>query len=406
MNVISAIARRYLFAHKGTHFINIISGVTIFGLSVGSAALILVLSVFNGFEDLIASMINSFNPDLKVIPTQGKFFDDDTLLIEDLLKIEGVVDVSRTIEETAIFEYDRLPTPGTMKGVDAHFQEVSGIDSTMIEGPFLLRDEKADYAILGSGVARNLSVDVLNVFQGLSIHMPDRNASAGSTRPYRTKVVRPIGVFSVQQDIDLEYVLIPIDVAQSLLGRSGQISGLEIKVDESRVELAQIERSVQARVGEALNVQTLYEQDEEFLKLMNIEKWMAYLITSLMLLLITFNLIGCLWMIVLDKKQDIAILKAMGSTANFIRKVFLRLGMYFTGGGLLIGIALAIVLYFLQKQFGLISIGPGFVVDTYPIKMKISDVMIVSMTVLIIGFLASIPAANRASRLGSHIRET
>ncbi len=406
MNVISAIARRYLFAHKGTHFINIISGVTIFGLSVGSAALILVLSVFNGFEELIASMINSFNPDLKVIPASGKFFDDDTLLVEDLYQIEGVIQVSRTIEETAIFEYDRLPTPGTMKGVDAAFRSVSDIDSTMIEGPYLLRDEKADYAVLGSGVARNLSVDVLNVFQGLSIHMPDRKASATSTRPYRTKIIRPVGVFSVQQDIDLEYVIIPLDVAQSLLGRQGEISGLEIKVDETINDLSAIENAVQERVGDKLDVQTLYEQDEEFLKLMNIEKWMAYLITSLMLLLITFNLIGCLWMIVLDKKQDIAILKAMGSTTSFVRKVFLRLGMYFTGGGLLIGILLAVILYFLQKQFGLISIGPGFVVDTYPILMKVSDVLIVSMTVLIIGFLASIPAANRASRLGSYIRET
>lgn len=405
MNVISAIARRYLFAHKGTHFINIISGVTIFGLSVGSAALILVLSVFNGFEELIASMINSFNPDLKVIPVSGKFFDDDTLLVEDLYQIEGVVEVSRTIEETAIFEYDRLPTPGTMKGVDAAFKRVSDIDSSMIEGPFLLRDEKADYAVLGSGVARNLSVDVLNVFQGLSIHMPDRKAS-NTARPYRTKILRPSGVFSVQQDIDLEYVIIPLDVAQSLLGRYGQISGLEIKIDETRSDLSSIENAVQARVGKNLDVQTLYEQDEEFLKLMNIEKWMAYLITSLMLLLITFNLIGCLWMIVLDKKQDIAILKAMGSTANFVRKVFLRLGMYFTGGGLLIGIFLAVLLYFLQKQFGLITIGPGFVVDTYPILMKVSDVLIVSITVLVIGFLASIPAANRASRLGSYIRET
>ena len=405
MNVISAIARRYLFAHKGTHFINIISGVTIFGLSVGSAALILVLSVFNGFEELIASMINSFNPDLKVIPVSGKFFDDDTLLVEDLYQIEGVVEVSRTIEETAIFEYDRLPTPGTMKGVDAAFENVSDIDSSMIEGPFLLRDEKADYAVLGSGVARNLSVDVLNVFQGLSIHMPDRKAS-NTARPYRTKILRPSGVFSVQQDIDLEYVIIPLDVAQSLLGRYGQISGLEIKIDETQNDLSSIENAVQERVGQNLDVQTLYEQDEEFLKLMNIEKWMAYLITSLMLLLITFNLIGCLWMIVLDKKQDIAILKAMGSTANFVRKVFLRLGMYFTGGGLLIGIFLAVLLYFLQKQFGLITIGPGFVVDTYPILMKVSDVLIVSITVLVIGFLASIPAANRASRLGSYIRET
>lgn len=405
MNVISAIARRYLFAHKGTHFINIISGVTIFGLSVGSAALILVLSVFNGFEELIASMINSFNPDLKVIPVSGKFFEDDTVLVQDLYQIEGVVEVSRTIEETAIFEYDRLPTPGTMKGVDASFKSVSDIDSTMVEGPYLLRDEKADYAVLGSGVARNLSVDVLNVFQGLSIHMPDRKASA-SARPYRTKILRPVGVFSVQQDIDLEYVIVPLDVAQSLLGRYGQISGLEIKIDDTRNDLSAIENAVQERVGHNLNVQTLYEQDEEFLKLMNIEKWMAYLITSLMLLLITFNLIGCLWMIVLDKKQDIAILKAMGSTANFVRKVFLRLGMYFTGGGLLIGIFLAVLLYFLQKQFGLITIGPGFVVDTYPILMKVSDVLIVSVTVLIIGFLASIPAANRASRLGSYIRET
>lgn len=404
MKFVTDVASRYLFSSKGTHFINIISGVTILGLTLGTAALILVLSVFNGFEELIASMVNQFNPELKVEPETGKYFDENDALIAKIKELHGVVEVSKIIEETAAFEYQNIPYAGTLKGVDDVFRRVTSIDSTIIEGSYILHDDEFNYAILGSGMARNLSVDVLNVFESLSVHIPDRRAAATSINPFRTKLIKPIGVFSVQQDIDNEMVIVPLDFAQSLLGRVGKLSALGVRLEDGAdVEL--IRQQIQEMVGEDLLVKNRYQQDEEFLKLMNIEKWMAFLIACLMILLIAFNLVGCLWMIILDKKTDIAILKAMGSTNRMIRQIFMRLGLLYTGTGLLLGIALALILYIIQKQFGVITIPQGFVVDTYPIKVRLLDIVVVASTVFFIGMLASFPAARRASNLTETIRD-
>ncbi len=403
MNLVTSIARRYLFSHKGTHFINIISGMTILGLSIGSAAVILVLSVFNGFETLIASMINSFNPDLKVVPVSGKYFEEDSLLIEQINAIDGITSVSRTIEETAIFEYGDANSPGVMKGVDDRFNTVTTIDSTMIEGDYLLKDSEKMFAILGSGMARNLSADVLNVFERLSIHMPNRKSLGGLAKPYHTRVLRPSGIFSIQQEIDNQYILVPLEIARDLLDRPEELSALEVSVDPSS-KIESLEKKIAQVLGSDLDVLNRYEQDEEFLKLMNIEKWMAFLIACLMIVLISFNLIGCLWMIVLDKRKDISILKTMGSNAALIRRIFFNLGLMYTIVGLGLGILLALVLYSAQQQFGIITMSQGFVVDRYPIKMKVTDILIVSATVLSIGAIASYPAASRASRLGEAIR--
>jgi lipoprotein-releasing system permease protein len=404
MKFISEVASRYLFSSKGTHFINIISGVTILGLSLGSASLILVLSVFNGFEELIASMINRFNPELRVEPETGKFFDENDDLISQLLSTDGVEAVSKSIEETVAFEYQKIPNAGTLKGVDDQFRVITKIDSTIVEGSYMLEDDKLDYAVLGSGMARNLSVDVLNVFESLSVLMPDRKAAASSVNPFRTKIIKPIGVFSVQQDIDNEVVIVPIRFAQSLLSREGQISALGISLKPD-ADVDMVQQDVQNLVGSKLVVKNRYEQDEEFLKLMNIEKWMAFLIACLMLLLIAFNLIACLWMIILDKRKDISILKAMGATSKTIRRIFMRLGIFYTLTGLGTGILIALILYFIQKQFGVISLSQGFVVDAYPIKMAAFDILVVAGTVLVIGVIASIPAASRAATLQSSIRE-
>lgn len=400
----SAIALRYLFSKKGTNFINIISSMTIVGLSIGTAALIIVLSVFNGFEDLIASMVNTFNPDIKIVPRQGKFFDQDDVY-DKLINLPEVEAVSCTIEETAFFEYDHTPTPGTLKGVDANFLLVNDIDSALVEGTFLEGGaEQGPQAVLGSGISRKLAVDVLNVFKTLSVYMARRTRTAVG-KPFKERQLRPVGVFAIQQEIDNEYIFVDLDLARDLLGRPAMVSALEIRLS-SETDQAAGKRAIQAIAGENLKVLDQYEQDEEFLKIMNLEKWMAFSIASLMLLLISFNLVGCLWMIVVDKKQDIAILRAMGGTSNFVRNVFMKLGLLYTSFGILVGLVLAIALYLLQINFGLISIPQGFVVDAYPIRMKLGDVIIVVATVFTIGWLASLPSSRRASATGASVRET
>lgn len=403
MRFVNEIAARYLFSAKGTHFINIISGVTILGLSLGSAALILVMSVFNGFEELIGSMINQFNPELKIQPATGKYLAENDELIQKVVDLEEVLAVTKVIEETAAFEYQKYSNVGTLVGVDEHFRNVTDIDSTMIEGEYKLYNEEYSFAVLGAGMARNLSVDVLNAFESLNVHMSDRKTAA-SVKPFRTRIVRPIGVFSIQQDIDNEIIIVPFDFAQSLLDRRGQVSYLGLRLQDD-VDVDAVQARVSQIFGKDVVIRNRYQQDEDFLKLMNIEKYMASLIASLMLVLIAFNLIGCLWMIILDKKKDIAILKAMGSTSDTVRKIFLRLGLFYTVLGLVLGIALAVVLYIAQKEFGLVTIGQGFVVDAYPIRMLGKDVLMVAIIVIIIGYVASLPAAAKASKLSTSIRE-
>lgn len=404
MRFISEVAGRYLFSSKGTHFINIISGVTILGLTTGTAALILVLSVFNGFEELIAGMINQFNPELKIVPAQGKYFDENDSLINRIRALDGVEAISKMIEETAAFEYQNINNAGTLKGVDDDFHIVTSIDSALIEGSFILHDDQFNYAVLGSGMARNLSVDVLNVFENLSVHMPDRKAAATSINPFRTRVIKPVGVFSIQQNIDNEVVIVPLHFAQSILGRQGELSSIGVRLTEG-ADSDLVQQSLEQLLADGLVVQNRYQQDEDFLKLMNIEKWMAFLIACLMILLIAFNLIGCLWMIILDKKKDIAILRAMGASSVLIRQIFMRLGLFYTFTGLGLGTLLAALLYLIQKQFGIITIPQGFVVDTYPIQMRWFDIVVVSLTVILIGVVASVPAARRAAKLTESIRD-
>lgn len=404
MNLARDFSRRYLFSRRRAQFINVISGVTIFGLSLGSAALVLVLSVFNGFEDLIEQMISGFNPDIKILPVQGKYFDADVIDMEQIRSLPGVANVSSAIEEVAIFEYDNVTHPGKIKGVDNNWKGVANIDSAMIDGYFLLNDRDESYAVIGAGVARNLSIDILNVFKQLAVYMADRRVRSTVGRQFKTRYIRPSGVFSIQQELDNEIVIVPLGFAQELLDQQGAIGSIEIRVERAS-EIKNIKNQIQLIAGQDFQVLNRYEQDESFLKLMNIEKWMAYGIVSMMIFLVSFNMIGNLWMVMLDKKKDIAVLKAMGATGLFIRSIFIRLGLRISLIGILVGFLLAGILYGLQKYVGLITIPQGFIIDTYPISLRFVDLVAVFVTVLVIGALASLPAALTASRISASIRE-
>jgi len=397
------IATKYFFSRKKRNFINIISGITVLGLSIGTASLLIILSVFNGLQDLISQMMNHFNPPLKVTPTLGKFMDLDHLPIKELEALPWVESMAYSIEEFAFFEYDEEHIFGKIKGVSSTYPDVNAIDSVIIEGKFQLKNEEQSMAVCGAGIARNLFVDVLNPFEQLTVYMADnRNALGGQN--FRRNFVRPIGVFSIQQDIDNEYVIVPLDFVQYLLGKEGQIGALEIKIAAGQIEKGK--SAIKDLLGEKYFVKDQYEQDEEAMKIMNIEKWLAFAITGLMIILIAFNLIGCLWMIVLDKQGDIIILKALGASKNHIKKIFIRLGTFITGLSLLIGIFLALLIYGLQKKFGIIALTEGFVVDEYPVKLEFLDFFVVVVAVLFIGVLAAYPPAFRAGRFDKSIKTT
>ncbi len=387
---------------RNVNAINIISGISVFGISVGTAALILVLSVFNGFEELISGLFGAFNPDVKITPARGKtFIPDDTLLLQ-LSEVDGVLKVSKSLEEVAFFEYKGSRDFGIIKGVDEVYSQVTRIDSTIREGKMEFKKGDRQQAVLGIGMRNKLSVNIDDEFTPVTVYMAKKSRS--NVKPFKKRFVYPVGTFVIQQDFDNQYILCSLGFVQRLLDAKGQISALEVSFQPDADQAATL-TAIRKLMGSDFIVKDRYQQDEAFLKLMNLEKWMSFAILSLTLVLVAFNMIGSLWMIVLDKKKDIAILKSMGTTNRSIRNIFINQGLLLSLLGMVIGFTVATVLYFSQKYFGIVPIPEGFVVNAYPISMQLPDFFAVTLTVLVIGFLASLPPALRAARVSALIRE-
>lgn len=403
MNLALSIARRYLFAKKTTNTINIITGISVLGVAIGTAALILVLSVFNGFEGLLSSMLNRFNPDLKISLKEGKFFEVDSSTLAQVASLDGVLEVSKSIEEIAIFEYGKTQDIGVIKGVDEAFDKVTMVDSTIVRGDYLLKDEHLNYGVVGLGLYSRLGISPIDKLTPIKVYMAKQKKTSALEKEFRTMSLYPSGSFSVQGESDYTHIIAPFEFASKLLGIKNKVSQLEIKLASSKDE-SEVVEDLSTLLGDRFIVKNRYQQDEAFLKLMNIEKWVSYLIISLTLLLVAFNIIGALWMLVLDKKKDIAILKSLGSTREQIRNLYLYEGVIICALGLVLGIVLTFIIYFLQTNFGLIGIPQGFIIDAYPIELKWTDFVIVSITVMIIGTLASWYPAVMASKLNVSIR--
>ena len=406
MNLPFKIARRYLFARKSTNAINIISAISVLGLALGATALVLVLSVFNGFEKLISGMMSSFNPDVKITAVKGKTFIVDSMKIKELRALKGVAIVSETLEETAFFEYEKTQAFGTLKGVDDNFIKINGIDSAVREGKYLLYDGERDYAVLGGGIRNQLGVYEKNMMTPLSIYMPKRGEVGVLEPPFKKRFIYPAGSIFIHTEFDNQYILTNLNFMRDLLGADDEVSALEIKLNPS-VSQKQAVSDIQNLMGNDFTIKDRYHQDEAFLKLMNLEKWMSYAILSLIIILVAFNMVGSLWMIVLDKKKDIAILKSMGATDKLVRNIFLNEGLLLCGLGLVIGFTVAIIIYLLHvyTEGGLLPLPPGFATDRYPVALKFVDFVIVAFTVSVIGVLASLPAAQKAMGFDTGIRE-
>ncbi|RMG84168.1 MAG: FtsX-like permease family protein [Bacteroidetes bacterium] len=404
LNLSFNIARRYLFAKKTTNAINIITGISVLGISIGTAALVLVLSVFNGFEDLITSLFGHFNPDVKVTIAKGKFFEPDSSKIARIESLDGVAVVSKTVEEVAFFEYRKNQDFGILKGVDEAFKEVTGIDSTVFEGAYRLKNGDQNMLVIGGGMRNKLAVNVGDEFEFMQVYMAKRKKARGLDQQFRKRYAYPVGSFKIQQDFDYQYILSSLEFAQDLLGFDTEIGALEIKLNPS-ADPAQTIAQIKEIMGPDFLVKDRFEQNEAFLKLMNVEKWMFFALFAFMLILVAFNLIGALWMIVLEKKKDIAILKSMGATDQLVRRIFLNEGLIICFLGMGTGFLLAIGLYLLQVYYGFIAVPDGFVVNAYPVSMRFGDFLWVGLTVFIIGLLAALPPAWRAQRIPAMIRE-
>lgn len=402
MNLSFDIAKRYLFGKKSTNAINIISAISILGITVGTSALIIILSVFNGFEGLIKIYLNSFNPDIKITLKEGKHFAIEEATLAKIKQVPGLANVSKVIEEVALFEYNENQKAGVIKGVDEQYTKVTEIDSSLRNGKFMLEEQKVNYAVFGSGLANDLNLNTIDRLNPVTVYVPRRKKRSMLDKDFKLANIYPSGSYSDKNETDYTYVLASHEMVSKLLDRKNLVSALEIKAEDNQVN--SVIKELESIMGDEYDIKDRLMQDETHLKIMNIEKWMSVLLVSLILILLAFNMIGSIWMIVLDKKKDISILKSMGFTPAKIKNIFLAEGVLISVIGLIIGCVISLLFYFLQKNFGIIGIPEGFVVDAYPIELRFTDFLLATFIVLTIGFLASFPPAIRASKISNYIR--
>lgn len=379
------------------------------GMGIISSAMVLVLSVFNGFEDLTVSLFNTFNPDLKVTPDTGKTFTITEVQLNDLIATEGVLAVTQVLEEKAALKYDDREFIGTLKGVDDEYLKVSAVDSAIIRGQFTLNHNGKDYAVVGAGVEGQLGVRVDDPFRSITVLIPSRTSGGGGLLPtsaFNKANIVPAGTFSIQMEFDSRYVFVPLSFMQRLLKYDEEISGLELKLDPE-ADIDEIKEQLASTLGPGFTYQDRYQQNEFLYKIMRTEKWATYAILSFILAIAAFNIIGSLSMIVLDKVKDIAILKALGATSQTIRQIFLMEGLLSSLLGSGIGIILALLICWLQIKFDLVPMpGSGsFVVSALPVVVKMEDLVLVIVTVVSISTIASWIPAWRTASMGNLIQQ-
>ena len=386
------IAKRYLFSKKSHSAINIISAISAAGVCVGTLALICVLSVFNGFESLITNMFSSFDPDLKISLVQGKTFEANSSDFAEVRKMKSVAYFTEIVEENALLRFKEKQMPATVKGVDDHFQKMTKIDSILYDGEFKLYDGAFQRVVPGVGVASILGLGV-HFIDPLYIYAPKRTAKINILRPessFNQQGAFVAGIFSVKQlQYDDHYVLVSIDLARDLFEYGpSTVSSVELKLTKS-VHIAQEQAAIQKQLGDRFIVKNRYEQQESFFKIMKIEKWITYLILCFILLIASFNIIGSLSMLIIDKKADIQTLRSLGANERLIKQIFLFEGWMISFVGAMAGILMGTGICLLQEYFGFLKLGTGYLVDAYPVVVKLSDTLLVLLTVLAMGFLAA-----------------
>jgi lipoprotein-releasing system permease protein len=391
MRISLYIARRYLFARKSRNAINIISGISMLGVGVGAMALVVILSVFNGFDEVVKSLFNSFDPDIRITAARGKVFTPDENL--DMVKeLPGVLHYSEILEENGLLKYGERQHIATIKGADESFIKVTGIDSMVYDGEMILKDKSRSYAVIGQGVAYSLQVG-LNFINPLFVYMPKRVGTINLANPddaFRRNYLLPSGIFAIEQDYDSRYIIVPIGFMRELLDYTTEVSSIEIKLDPE-IDPKSTQKEIIALLGEDYLVQNRAQQNELFYRVMKSEKWAIFLILTFILIIASFNIIGSLSMLIIDKKNDIRSLRNMGASQQLISKIFLMEGWLISIVGSLIGITLGTLISWLQDRFELLKLGGSgtFVIDAYPVKLQLTDVLLVWITVLFIGFLAA-----------------
>lgn len=394
MNFPFYIARRYLFSKKSHNAINVISAISVCGVALATLALVCTLSVFNGFQDLVASFFTAFDPELKITAVRGKVFDGQDPRVLALKQLPEVAVYSESLEDNAMVQYQGRQAMAVIKGVEDNFDRLTPIDSILFgRGSLTLHDEVADYAIPGIQLLSALGSGI-RFLDPLEIYAPKRGAKVNVANPSAAFVSGNLFssglVFAVNQEkYDASYILTSLAFARRLFQYDTEVSSVNLRLKPD-ADIDAVKRKLQDRLGEEFRVQDRYEQQADTYRIMRVEKLISYLFLTFILVIACFNVIGSLSMLIIDKREDVVTLRNLGAADNQIVRIFLFEGRMISFFGAFIGVVSGLLLCWLQQTFGLIRLGSSgsFVVDAYPVSVEAMDVIIVFVTVLLVGFLS------------------
>lgn len=389
------IARRYFAAKRSHHLINIISKISVAGVCVGTMGLIIVLSVFNGFGNLVLNMYDSFDPDIVITPAKGKFFNPEDAQIEKIKTLSSVSVTTYTLEENVLLRYKERQFIATMKGVSSTYFQSSDLQTKIIDGSPMLRHGDLNFMIPGAGIAYSLGLKLNDPVSRINVYLPKKGIDPSSAlmnpdEAFSQRTIAASAVFSVQQDFDNKFAIVPIDFIREMMGEEKKISSIEIKLKKG-IDQQVAAQQIQLLTGANFNVKDRFQQHDFLYKILKSEKAGVYLILCFILLIATFNVFGSLTMLIIDKKKDILSLINMGASVSFIKKVFFIEGLLISIFGAGIGMLLGGGVCYAQQRFEIIKLGDAenFVTSSYPVAMQLNDFVLVAVIVLSIGSLAA-----------------
>tara|TARA_B100001778_G_scaffold45896_1_gene33488 strand:- start:1529 stop:2764 length:1236 start_codon:yes stop_codon:yes gene_type:complete len=396
MNLSLFIAKRYFFSKKKS-FINFLSIAAFIGVLVGTSSLIIVLSVFNGLEDLLKSLYINFNPEIKIVSNNSKYFNKNKDHINKINEIDGVDFVSKVIEDRAIASYNGSEIPVYIKGVDSSFILQKRLNKNIVEGDFTLKKDNSSYAVIGRGIKYKISLNLKDNFNNLILYSvsPDFSfiPSGIQKQPFNQLSIIPSGVFAIEQQIDNNYIISSLTFAEKLFKKKNKITALELRVNEKK-DNNKIKTEIRNIVGNNYNVLTIEEQHSDLYKILKTEKLIVFIIFSFILIISSFNIFFLLSMHAIDKKRDLSILLSLGLNEKSIKKIFYFESIIISVLGILIGGFLGILLCVLQNEYGLVSLGmETAIIKYYPVKVKFADILMIVSIVFFISIIASIKPA-------------
>ena len=395
MNLPFYIARRYLFSKKKHNAITIISGISVCGVALATLALVCTLSVFNGFQDMVAGFFTAFDPELKITIREGKVFEPQGAAFQEVRSLPEIGVWTETLEENAMVQYKDRQAMAIIKGVEDNFEELTSIDSLLYgAGEFILHDSIVDYGVLGVELISELGTG-LQFVDPLQVYAPKRNVRVNMANPSasfnRDYLFSPGVVFVVnQQKYDARYILTSLSFARNLFNYDTEVSAVELKLKPG-ADVTAVQRKIARILGDEFVVLDRYEQQADVFRIMEIEKFISYLFLTFILAIACFNVIGSLSMLILDKREDVETLRNLGADDRLIARIFLFEGRLISLFGALSGIVLGLLLCYIQQRFGIISLGGGngsFIVDAYPVSVHVTDVVLIFITVITVGFLS------------------